>query len=87
MFVFKNIFFLFSDSNKSLCLMQEQQQDYGDDYSFAANANDNTEILANKNDDSTSLMHSHNATATVSKYRFGKSSRSGRFQPMVDERQ
>ena len=50
--------------------MQEEEQDCGDDYSFAANVNEDTEILANENDDSKSLMHSHNATATVSKYRF-----------------
>ena len=59
-----------TDSNKSLCLMKEEEQDCGDDYSFAANVNDDTEILANEKDDSKSLMHSHNATATVSTCRF-----------------
>jgi len=33
-----------TDSNKNLCLMQEEQQDCGDDYSFAANVHENIQL-------------------------------------------
>jgi len=51
-------------SNKSLSLMQEEVQDYEDDYIFSVDANKNTGSLANENDVSTYVIHSHNAKAT-----------------------